>query len=75
MEGGQTIILQNSPPSASSAGTVFELGHIKVQDTALSTLAGWKAIAPCTRPTGHGPWAGLWTLSLEMTQMYHTYYA
>lgn len=44
----------------SSAGTVVEPIHIKVQHTALSILAGWKTIAPCTRPTGYESWAGLW---------------
>lgn len=66
VESGQTIVSQKLPPSPSSAGTVPELGHIQVQDTALylSTLAGWKAIAPCTRSTGCEPWAGLWASNL-----------
>lgn len=37
----------------------LKLGHIKVQDTALSTLAGWKATASCTRSTGCESWPGL----------------
>lgn len=37
----------------------LKLGHIKVQDTALSTLAGWKAAASCARSTGCESWPGL----------------
>lgn len=66
-EWGQTIVSQKPPPSPITAPLELCLNQdiSKVQDTALSIPAGWKTTAPCTRPTGHESWAGLWASSLR----------